>query len=143
MLCLCGVFPPAQPILQPPGVAILLLWGGFYSSYFVETTSASLFSQCFGCFTAFWAYGCFRFGATTSIGFATSFLRFATLIFGGYCFELFCICSYVRGVATAPHFVYLWPHFSSYQNYEKLACSYAWCACLHMLRVHLHTLWPI
>ena len=101
------------------------------------------FFLCFWCFTAVWAYGSFRFGATTSIGFATSFLRFATLIFGGYCFELFCICSYVRGVATAPHFVYLWQHFSSYQNDEHLACSYACCACLHMLRVHLHTLWPI
>ena len=96
-------------------------------------------SQCFWCFTAFWTYGCFRFGATTSIGFATSFLRFATLIFGGYCFELICICSYVRGVATALYFVHLWPH-SAVTKMMNIwlahmhgvhACTCYECTCIH------------
>ena len=35
-----------------------------------------------------------------------------------------CICSYALGAATALHFVYQWPPFNSYQNYEHIVCAY-------------------
>ena len=92
--------------------------------FFVETTSTSSFSRIFAGITALWAYGCFQFGTTTSYGFARSFLRFDTLIFGGYCFRLLCTCSYVSGVATAPHLCTSGHDSAVTKTLKRVACAY-------------------
>ena len=106
---------------HPPVVG----WVAFFIC-FVETTLTSFHvSRIFAGITALWAYGCFRFGTTTSFGFARSFLRFATLIFGGFCFELLCTCSYVSGVATAPHLCTSGHDSAVTKTLKRVVCAYS------------------